>query len=150
MKKTNPGVELPDMPINVAYRSDGSGTTFVFTKHLATISKDFDPLLGALLDQKALMAFADKYSFHLSKRLIDAEISQIPAAKGLNGQFNEQAYQQFLQTQHLTDPQVRGRFRHFVNSDAQDTNVVFIEERGQMRPATLEEKQQRVIPIKAA
>jgi peptidyl-prolyl cis-trans isomerase D len=73
----------------------------------ATISKDFDPLLGALLDQKALMAFANKYSFHLSKPLIDAEISQIPAAKGLNGQFNEQAYQQFLQTQHLTDPQVR-------------------------------------------
>jgi phosphate transport system substrate-binding protein len=47
IKKTNPGVELPDMPINVAYRSDGSGTTFVFTKHLATISKDFADEVGS-------------------------------------------------------------------------------------------------------
>ena len=47
IKKTNPGVELPDMPINVAYRSDGSGTTFVFTKHLATISKEFADQVGS-------------------------------------------------------------------------------------------------------
>ena len=73
----------------------------------ATIGKDFDPLLSELLDQRALMAFADKYNLRLSKPLIDAEIAQIPAAKGLGGQFSEQSYQQFLQTQHLTDPQVR-------------------------------------------
>jgi phosphate transport system substrate-binding protein len=47
IKKTNPGVDLPDMPINVAYRSDGSGTTFVFTKHLATISKEFADQVGS-------------------------------------------------------------------------------------------------------
>jgi phosphate transport system substrate-binding protein len=45
--KDNPGVRLPDMPINVATRSDGSGTTFVFTKHLAAISKDFAEQVGA-------------------------------------------------------------------------------------------------------
>src|SRR5208283_6223806 len=39
--KTNPGVKLPDLPINVVVRADSSGTTFVFTKHLSTISKDF-------------------------------------------------------------------------------------------------------------
>ena len=49
----------------------------------------------------------DKYSFPLSKRLVDAEIAQIPSTKGLNGQFSEQAYQAFLAQQHLTDPQVR-------------------------------------------
>ena len=73
----------------------------------ATIGRDFEPLLSALIDQRALQAFADKYHFQLSKRLVDAEISQIPAAKGLNGQFNEASYQQFLQNQHLTDAQVR-------------------------------------------
>jgi peptidyl-prolyl cis-trans isomerase D len=73
----------------------------------ATIVGDFDALLGAMLDQRSLIAFGDKYGFHLSKRLIDAEIAQIPQAKGLNGQFSEQAYQQFLATQRLTDPQVR-------------------------------------------
>ena len=40
------GVALPDLPINVSYRSDGSGTTFVFTKHLAAISKDFADEVG--------------------------------------------------------------------------------------------------------
>jgi len=43
----NPGVKLPDMPITVAVRSDGSGTTFVFTKHLAAISPEFDKELGS-------------------------------------------------------------------------------------------------------
>lgn len=42
----NPGVALPDRAINVAYRSDGSGTTFVFTQHLAAISPEFDEQIG--------------------------------------------------------------------------------------------------------
>src|SRR5574338_1679577 len=73
----------------------------------ATIMRDFDSLLGLLIDQRALIAFGDKYGFRLSKRLIDAEIAQIPQAKGLNGQFSEQAYQAFLASQRLTDQQVR-------------------------------------------
>jgi peptidyl-prolyl cis-trans isomerase D len=73
----------------------------------ATIMGDFDPLLDALLDQKTLLAFADKYQFPLSKRLVDAEIAQIPQTKGLNGQFSEQAYLGFLAQQRLTDKQVR-------------------------------------------
>ncbi len=32
------------------------------------------------------------------------------------------------------------RFRHFINSDQQDENVVFVEERGQLRPASEKEK----------
>ena len=37
----NPGATLPNQPINVVVRADGSGTTFVFTKHLSTISPEF-------------------------------------------------------------------------------------------------------------
>lgn len=33
----NPGVSLPDKPIRVAVRSDGSGTSYVFTAHLEAI-----------------------------------------------------------------------------------------------------------------
>lgn len=40
----------------------------------------------------------------------------------------------------VTDPATRQRFRHFVNSDDRDDNVVFVEERGQIRPATIEER----------
>ena len=44
--KDNSGVNLPDLPINVAVRSDGSGTTFVFSKHLAAINQDFADEVG--------------------------------------------------------------------------------------------------------
>ena len=43
----NPGVDLPALPVNVAYRSDGSGTTFIFTQHLAAVSPEFDEQVGA-------------------------------------------------------------------------------------------------------
>jgi phosphate transport system substrate-binding protein len=43
----NPGVTLPDMPITVAYRADGSGTTYNFTNHLAAISADFKTKVGS-------------------------------------------------------------------------------------------------------
>ncbi|MBY0279079.1 phosphate ABC transporter substrate-binding protein PstS [Candidatus Binatia bacterium] len=35
----NPGVTLPDTPITVVSRSDGSGTTYVFSNHLAAVSE---------------------------------------------------------------------------------------------------------------
>jgi nitrite reductase (NADH) large subunit len=34
------------------------------------------------------------------------------------------------------------RFRQFVNSEAEDREIIFVEERGQPRPATEEERQQ--------
>lgn len=73
----------------------------------AAIAGDFPTLLDALIDQRTLMAFADKYGFHPSKRLIDAEIAQIPDTKGLNGQFSDEMYQAFLARRRMTDKQVR-------------------------------------------
>ncbi|WP_246791898.1 nitrite reductase large subunit NirB [Burkholderia perseverans] len=35
----------------------------------------------------------------------------------------------------VNDPATRRRFRHFVNSDAPDATIAFVEERGQIRPA---------------
>ncbi|WP_029923325.1 nitrite reductase large subunit NirB [Nevskia soli] len=40
----------------------------------------------------------------------------------------------------VNDPATLRRFRTFVNSDAGDNNVVFVEERGQIRPATEDER----------
>jgi len=39
IKKLNPGVDLPNRGITVVHRSDGSGTTYIFTNYLATVSK---------------------------------------------------------------------------------------------------------------
>lgn len=42
----NPGVKLPDEDITVVTRSDSSGTSYVFTKHLSAISPEFDTMVG--------------------------------------------------------------------------------------------------------
>ncbi|MGL4496534.1 MAG: phosphate ABC transporter substrate-binding protein PstS [Beijerinckiaceae bacterium] len=43
----NPGVKLPEANINVVYRSDGSGTTFVWTDYLSRISDEWKSKVGA-------------------------------------------------------------------------------------------------------
>jgi len=43
----NPGLKLPDGDITVVQRSDGSGTTAIFTSYLAEISKDWKDSVGA-------------------------------------------------------------------------------------------------------
>jgi phosphate transport system substrate-binding protein len=44
--KANPGVKLPDLDVSACERSDGSGTTFVFTQHLSAISPEFKDKVG--------------------------------------------------------------------------------------------------------
>jgi phosphate transport system substrate-binding protein len=44
--EANPDLDLPDLPITFVHRSDGSGTTGVFTKHLASISPEFESAIG--------------------------------------------------------------------------------------------------------
>ena len=45
--KENPGVKLPDQAINVVHRSDGSGTTFIFTNYLGKVNPDWASKVGA-------------------------------------------------------------------------------------------------------
>ena len=45
----------------------------------------------------------------------------------------------------VNDPATRQRFRSFVNSDKKDEHIVFVEERGQIRPARSEEREAEVI-----
>jgi phosphate transport system substrate-binding protein len=42
----NPGVELPDLPIVVVHRSDGSGTTFIFTDYLSSVNPAWADSVG--------------------------------------------------------------------------------------------------------
>jgi phosphate transport system substrate-binding protein len=43
----NPGIGLPELPIAVIHRSDGSGTTYLFTSHLAAVSKPWSEKVGS-------------------------------------------------------------------------------------------------------
>nr|MCS5578045.1 nitrite reductase large subunit NirB [Alteromonas macleodii] len=66
-------------------------------------------------------------------------------ALGINGELEAQmdavvdAYQCEWKTT-IENPESRKRFRQFVNSNASDTNIQFVSERGQVRPATEAEK----------
>jgi len=46
IKGLNPGVALPDSAITVVHRSDGSGTTFLFTNYLSKVSPEWKSKVG--------------------------------------------------------------------------------------------------------
>ena len=43
----NPGTKLPDLNISVIYRSDGSGTTFIFSDYMSKISEKWATQVGS-------------------------------------------------------------------------------------------------------
>jgi phosphate transport system substrate-binding protein len=42
----NPGVKLPSIDLVVVHRSDGSGTSYIFTDYLSNVSKDWETHVG--------------------------------------------------------------------------------------------------------
>lgn len=44
--QSNPGIILPDMDITVAHRSDGSGTTYIFSDYMSKISPEWERNIG--------------------------------------------------------------------------------------------------------
>jgi phosphate transport system substrate-binding protein len=44
--QSNPGLKLPDVAVTVVHRSDGSGTTWIFTNYLAKVSPDWAKAVG--------------------------------------------------------------------------------------------------------
>lgn len=47
IQKLNPKVKLPDMNLVTVHRSDGSGTTFIFTDYLSKISEEWKSRVGS-------------------------------------------------------------------------------------------------------
>lgn len=46
LQELNPDAELPDAPLEVVHRSDGSGTTYVFTDYLSKVSDEWEDRVG--------------------------------------------------------------------------------------------------------
>ena len=46
IKSVNPGISLPDTKITVVYRSDGSGTTYIFSDYMTRISRLWSEKVG--------------------------------------------------------------------------------------------------------
>jgi phosphate transport system substrate-binding protein len=47
LAKDNPGVKLPKLPIVISHRSDGSGTTGIFTEFLSAVSPEWKQKVGS-------------------------------------------------------------------------------------------------------
>lgn len=46
LAKDNPGVKLPKLPVVISHRSDGSGTTSIFTTYLTAVSPEWSSKVG--------------------------------------------------------------------------------------------------------
>ena len=77
----------------------------------SSVASQFEPMLNSMIDERAMLAFATDHGLNVSKRLIDAEIANLPQTRGLDGRFSEQAYAMFLQQQQMTDADVRQLLR---------------------------------------
>ena len=69
--------------------------------------KGMEGVLGQIINGYALEQFGKKYGMIASKRLVDSEISSINAFHGPDGKFSETAFRQVLQSQKMTENQVR-------------------------------------------
>lgn len=76
----NPDLKLPDLPITVVRRSDSSGTTFVFTKHLSAISASFKEKFGS--GTTVQWPTTDKFVAAPKNDGVTATIKQTPGAIG--------------------------------------------------------------------
>jgi phosphate transport system substrate-binding protein len=47
ISEINPGVKVPDMNVTVVHRSDGSGTTSIFSDYLSKVSREWKEKVGA-------------------------------------------------------------------------------------------------------
>ncbi|MBH8577526.1 phosphate ABC transporter substrate-binding protein PstS [Nostocaceae cyanobacterium CENA369] len=73
----NPGLNLPNIPIVVVYRTDGSGTTSVMTQHLSAISPEWKSKVGAGKAIAWPVGIGAK-----GNEGVTAQIQQIPGAIG--------------------------------------------------------------------
>jgi phosphate transport system substrate-binding protein len=80
LKAANPGVTLPELDITVVRRADSSGTTFVFTTHLAAISEEWakGPGVGTTVNWPK----SDKFVASPKNDGVTATIKQTPGAIG--------------------------------------------------------------------
>lgn len=66
-----------------------------------------DEVLDALIERASIAGFAENFGLRAGDNLVNSEILQIPAFRGSDGNFDQQAYQQALSSQGLSDATVR-------------------------------------------
>lgn len=77
IRALNPGVALPDQDILVVHRSDGSGTTFMFTDFLTAVSPEWARSVGKGTDVKWAVGLGAKGSDGVT-----GQVKQLPGSIG--------------------------------------------------------------------
>jgi phosphate transport system substrate-binding protein len=103
----NKGVNLPTDQISVVHRSDGSGTTFIWTNYLSKMSADWKSKVGEGTSVEWPSGLGGK-----GNEGVSATVQQITGSIG----YVEYAYA--LQNK-MTDVQVQNRANEFVHANAQ-------------------------------
>lgn len=98
----NRDLKLPALAIAPAYRADGSGTTFVFTSYLSTVSADWKSHVGAATSVKWMAGNGAKGNDGVA-----ATVKQVRGGIG----YVENAY---ASKNHLTTTQLRNKAGQFV------------------------------------
>lgn len=80
IQKSNTNLNLPDMEINVVHRSDGSGTTYIFSDFMSKVSKEWDQKVGKGKSLKWLVGMGAK-----GNPGVAGTIKQTPGAIGYIG-----------------------------------------------------------------
>ena len=75
--KVNPGVNFPDQNITVVHRSDGSGTTYIFTDYLSKVSSDWQNNVGKATSVKWPVGIGGK-----GNEGVAGSIRQLPGSIG--------------------------------------------------------------------
>ncbi len=70
---------------------------------LGAVPQIYDQLIAGI----ALSEFAHRQGVHLSKRMVDAQIAQIPAFQDATGKFNQNVFRQLLSQQRLSEKELR-------------------------------------------
>lgn len=66
-----------------------------------------DEVLDALIERASIAGFAEDFGLRAGENLVNSEILQIPAFRGSDGNFDQEAYRQALANQGLSDASVR-------------------------------------------
>lgn len=74
----NSGVKLPDIDIAIAHRTDSSGTTYIFSDYLSTVSKDWETKMG----RNAALKWPAATLGGKGNMGVAGQIKQIPGAIG--------------------------------------------------------------------
>ncbi|MGF7152957.1 peptidyl-prolyl cis-trans isomerase D [Novosphingobium gossypii] len=68
-------------------------------------------ILDSLIDGVAFSVFGEKHGVALSDRLVDSELTQIPAFQGVDGKFDQNVFRQALAQQQLSEAALRDDIR---------------------------------------